>query len=191
VTTTLAQDFPVLHAGDKRIHNWTVPFTGRRPVVIPAHRGSAGFALIHAAMFWDEEVEPLDLPGPRDEWGIAFRPIRGGQTPSKHSRGVAIDLNATRHPRGVPIRKTFDRGQVEAINHYLRAPSRDGLLVWGGWWPSHKGSTTPPDGMHLELSDTTGMRLVEQYARHMCESKARRVNAILEANPGQRKVIYS
>lgn len=189
--SALERDFPVLQPGDPRLHTWTVPFTGRDPVRLVCHRGSAGFALIHAAMFWDEEIERLDLPGPRDDWGAAFRPIRGGTEPSKHSRAVAIDCNATRHPRGVPIGKTFTRAQVELLNGYLRAPMRQGLLTWGGWWPSHPGSTTPPDGMHLELADTTSMRRVESYARRMAESKARRVRAILEANPGQRKVIFT
>lgn len=189
--SALTRDFPVLRPGDRRLHTWTVPFTGREPVRIPAHRGSAGFTLIHAAMFWDEEIEPLDLPGPRDDWGVAFRPIRGGTEPSKHSRGVAIDLNATRHPRGVPVTRTFSNVQIHDLNHYLHAHMRNGLLTWGGWWPSHRGSTTPPDGMHLELADGTSMREIEHYARTMLDSKARRVKAILEANPGQRRVILS
>lgn len=185
----LTEDFPVLSRGSSRLHAWTVPFTGRDPVQLVAHRGSAGFALVHAAMFWDEEIEPLDLPGPRDDWGVAFRAIGGTSTPSKHSRAVAIDLNATKHPQGV--HHTFSRVQVAEMNHYLHAPVRNGLLTWGEWWPSHPGSTAKVDGMHLELADDTSMRDVERYARTMLDSKARRVQAILKANPGQRAVILS
>lgn len=185
----LTEDFPVLVPGSSRLHTWTVPFTGRDPVQLVAHRGSAGFALVHAAMFWDEELEPLDLPGVRDDFGVAFRPIRGGTAPSKHSRGVAIDCNAREHPQGV--HGTFTRLQVTEMNAYLHAPVRNGLLTWGEWWPSHPGSTAKVDGMHLELADDTSMRDVERYARRMLQSKARRVQAILAANPGQRAVILS
>jgi hypothetical protein len=35
-----------------------------------------------------------------DDWGYASRPIRGTSTPSNHSWGLAIDLNATSNPMG-------------------------------------------------------------------------------------------
>lgn len=189
--TQSANRWGVLAPNSRLLHTWTVPFTGREPVRLTVRRGSVGLTLVHAAMFWDESVERLDLPGPRDDWSIAFRPIRQGTVPSNHSSGTAIDLNATRHPRGVSIHKTFTPAQIAALNRYLKAPVRDGLLTWGGWWPSNDSSSTPPDGMHIEVAVGVTLAQVEHYARTMCASQARRVNAILKANPGQERVIFS
>lgn len=77
-----------------RLRKWVIPGTGRHLVL---RDGSAGFVLIHFALWWHEKVEPLD-GGVWDEWGWAARPIRGGTTTSNHASGTAMDLNATSIP---------------------------------------------------------------------------------------------
>jgi hypothetical protein len=90
------------------------------------------------------EVEPLEWPGC---WGWAPpRPIRGktGGPVTNHGSGTAIDLNAPRHPQGVPVGKTFTRAQVSAVSAILARYG--GLIVWGGTWDA-----PDTDGMHFEL----------------------------------------
>lgn len=86
-------------------------------------------------------VEPLEWPGC---WGWADRPIAGTKKPSKHWLGAAVDLNAPRHPQGVPTLRTFTRAQVSAIAQVLAR--YEGLIEWGGTWDD-------PDAMHFELAD--------------------------------------
>jgi len=142
--------------------------------------GSAGFLLAHAAVWWDDKVERLDL-GVWDEWGWAYRPIRGGTVPSNHSSGTAADLNATRHPLGVPVHATFTPAQVARIRRRMRVTYR-GLVTWGGMW-------SRPDGMHLEISAGATLGQVEARARALM--KTPRGRQVLRANPGLRKVIQS
>jgi len=93
------------------------------------------------AIRWHETVEPLLWPGC---WGWApLRPIRGGTVTSNHASGTAWDLSAPRHPRGVPIAKTFTRAQLGAVEK-LEA-RYFGVLRWGGRWTGED-----VDGMHWE-----------------------------------------
>ena len=49
---------------------------------------------------FNELIEPLD-GGQLDEWGYAFRSVRGvSDKLSNHASGTAIDLNATKHALG-------------------------------------------------------------------------------------------
>jgi hypothetical protein len=72
-------------------------------------------------------------------WGYAFRLVRGGSTPSFHSAGLAIDLNAPKHPLG--RRGTFDPERQRLIRHLA---SRYGLR-WGGDYRFRA------DEMHFEV----------------------------------------
>ena len=63
--------WPVLSVEDTRL--WSVPETGR---ILRAAPGAAGFVLVHLAHWFHERVEPIDL-GTLDDWGYAYRPIRG------------------------------------------------------------------------------------------------------------------
>jgi D-alanyl-D-alanine carboxypeptidase/Putative peptidoglycan binding domain len=72
-------------------------------------------------------------------WGYAFRPVRGGSTPSFHAAGLAVDLNAPKHPLG--RRGTFDPDRVHLIRHLA---SRYGLR-WGGDYRFRA------DEMHFEV----------------------------------------
>jgi hypothetical protein len=72
-------------------------------------------------------------------WGYAFRPVRGGTTPSFHSAGLAIDLNAPTHPLG--RRGTFKPDRQRIIRQLA---SRYGLR-WGGDYRFRA------DEMHFEV----------------------------------------
>lgn len=159
-----------------RLRKWIIPGTGRHLFL---RDGSAGFLLVHLALWFHERVERLDL-GVWDEWGWAVRPIRGQTTGfSNHAGGVAADLNATRHPIGVPTARTFTDKQRAAIRRRLRLYR--GLVVWGGGW-------SRPDAMHFELGRVSLGR-VERVARVLMRSP--RGRRILAANPGARQVIQS
>lgn len=95
--------------------------------------------LIGAAKAWDRKVEPLHEGWC---WSYSYRQIMGSSSWSNHSSGTAIDLNAPRHPMGVPARKTMTFKQRREAR---RIAKRFGL-VWGGSWRSR------PDAMHFEVA---------------------------------------
>ena len=93
------------------------------------------------------KVEPID-EGIFDEWGYAFRVVRGSDGSlhdptmkdlSNHASGTAIDLNASKHPLGK--KGTFNAKQVSAI-HALVAKYG---IRWGG---DYHGRI---DEMHFEI----------------------------------------
>lgn len=161
-----------------RLRKWYIPGTGRHLLL---RDGAMGFILVHVALWFHEAIERLNLSGqPWDEWGHAVRPVRG-QTAgySNHAGGVAEDLNATLHPRGVPATRTFTPKQIKAIERRMRFYL--GLVIWGGKWRT-------PDGMHFEIAPTS-LKRCEQLARVLM--KTPRGRRILEANPGAKGVIQS
>jgi hypothetical protein len=95
--------------------------------------------LIGFAAEFHKLIEPID-EGALDDWGYAFRPIRG-QTEklSNHASGSAIDLNAPRHPLNAI--GTFPPEKVPMI----RALAKKYGLRWGGDYLYRK------DEMHFEL----------------------------------------
>lgn len=95
--------------------------------------------LIAAAADWHRHIEPL-----REGWcwSYNYRVINGTQTLSNHASGTAIDLNAPRHPMGVPARQTMKRRQIRRAKWIAR---RYGL-EWGGTWADR------PDAMHYEVA---------------------------------------
>lgn len=70
-----------------------------------------------------------------DDWSYNNRPIRGRRTPSNHSWGLAIDIDATQYPLG--SRKRLPSWIVELF----RAHGFD----YGGDW-------SRPDPMHFEFN---------------------------------------
>lgn len=137
-------------------------------------RGPAGFVLVHFGVGFDRRIEGLHEPT-LDDWGWAFRAIRGFVALSNHASGTAMDLNATDHPLGVE--DTFDTLDQRRIQKMLRR--YDGCLRWGGNYNGRK------DDMHIELDKP--MRDVAVLARKL--AKTDRGKAILAANPGQRRLI--
>lgn len=95
--------------------------------------------LIAAARKWDLYVEPL-----REGWcwSYNYAIIPGTSLWSNHSSGTAIDLNAPKHPMGVPTSKTLTFQQRRRV---VKIAKRYGLR-WGGNW------STTPDAMHLEMA---------------------------------------
>jgi hypothetical protein len=94
--------------------------------------------LIGLAAEFHETIEPIDK-GTLDDWGYAFRMIRGStDSLSNHSSGTAIDLNATKHPLGK--RNTFTDKQ-EIIIRQIAAKYG---CKWGGDWKR-------ADEMHFEI----------------------------------------
>lgn len=98
--------------------------------------------LVAFAAEFHELVEPID-EGTLDDWGFAYRPIRG-QTEglSNHSSGTAIDLNASDHALGKE--DTFSAAQQAMIQSLIKKYS----LTWGGNYSKRK------DDMHFEIKDS-------------------------------------
>lgn len=122
------------------VRTYTVPGTN---VQLPV-RAEIAPLLLGAAREFHQTVEPLVRGWC---WGYAFRAIIGRLSPSKHSAGIAIDLNAPRHPLG--RRNTFSPAQQVRI----RAIAKKYGLKWGGDW-------SRPDDMHLELDVSREQALV-------------------------------
>lgn len=170
--------WPVLKKGDSRLHKWQMPGHDDRHFL--ARNGSAGFLLVHNAVWFHDTIERLDL-GVWDDWGWAFRDVTGMSTDiSNHASGTALDLNATRHPWGVPIERTFTPAQISKIRRRLTLYR--GCIRWGGDYQHSK-----PDGMHFEID--LPLAKVEARARSLINTP--RGRSVLRANPGQRKVILS
>lgn len=90
---------------------------------------------------FNAEVEPLAGPV-LDDWSWADRNVRGSATViSNHASATALDLNATKHPRGV--RDTFTDAQVKALRRLL---ADFPVIRWGGDFH------TTVDDMHFELN---------------------------------------
>ena len=161
-----------------RLRKWNIPGTNRYLLL---RDGAMGFILIHLALWFHEVVERLDIRGQAwDEWGWAVRPIRGQTSGySNHAGGVAEDLNATLHPRGVPVTRTMTPKQIRLIKR--RMIWFRGIVIWGGGWRT-------PDGMHFEIAPVT-LKRCEWFARLlMATPRGRR---ILKENPGAAAVIKS
>lgn len=180
--STTVSGWPVLETNRTtgplpRLRKWVIPGADRH---LYLRDGSAGFLIIHFALWWHEKLERLDL-GVWDEWGWAVRPVRG-QTGgySNHAGGVAADLNATRHPMGVPAGNTFTDSQIKKAKRRLRLYR--GLLIWGAFW-------NRPDAMHVECANYSQFKKIEKRARRLARTP--RGRRILAANPGAREVIFS
>src|SRR5690606_4865988 len=136
---------------------WIIPGTGRH---LYARDGSAGFLLAFLALWFHERIEALD-GGVWDEWGWAYRPIRGAAGGfSNHASGTAVDLNATLHPLG-------RRGTFARARDYLRIRRRlalmGGVLRWGGDYAGRA------DEMHFELARP--LEVAERHARRLSRTR--------------------
>ncbi len=90
------------------IRTYTVPGT---TVALPV-RAEVAPLLIGYATEYHRTVERL-VPGWC--WGYAYRAVRGGTTPSFHSAGIAIDLNAPKHPLGTAPSASLTPAQIARI----------------------------------------------------------------------------
>lgn len=165
--------WPVLTTSSPLLHTWDLPNGATR---LRLRQGSAGFLLVHLALWFDKRLEDLDEPL-LDDWGHAYRPVRGFSTWSNHASGTAMDLNATDHPLAVD--HTFTDREELAIHRRLRL--YDGCIRWGGDYQ------TRVDAMHFEINRP--LDACERVARRLLDSMRGRI--ILRDNPGQRAVILS
>jgi hypothetical protein len=120
------------------IKSYTVPGTKTR---LRCAEAVAPLLIGFAAEF-HKLIEPID-DGPLDDWGYAFRQIRGStDNLSNHASGTAIDLNAPKHALGLV--GTFPPEKVPMI----RALAKKYGLKWGGDYKNRK------DEMHFEIDIT-------------------------------------
>ena len=95
--------------------------------------------LIGLAAEFHETIEPIDK-GTLDDWGYAFRMIRGStDSLSNHSSGTAIDLNATKH--ALTHKNTFTPENMIKC----KALAAKYGCKWGGDWKR-------ADEMHFEIN---------------------------------------
>lgn len=172
---TSQNGWPALPSDSPFLYTWDIPDTTRS---LRLRNGSAGFLLIHLAMWFDARVESVD-GGILDDWGYAYRPIRGYESGlSNHSSGTAMDLNATKHVLGAE--NTFsaeDELRIKRrVNEFF-----DGAIRWGGEYNGRK------DEMHFEID--VSLKAAERVARGLMDTP--RGKRILEQNKGQRAVIMS
>jgi len=182
---TSQNGWPALSGGSSLLHRWDVPaHTGSREFTL--RNGSAGFLLCHFLLWYAERIEPL-AGGVFDDWGYAFREVRGSATDlSNHASGTAADANATRHPLGVVgtflFRVKFKTKRITAAARIrIRLRLYRGAIRWGGDYNGRK------DEMHFEIN--AGLSKCERVAKRLMDTP--RGKRLLDANPGQRKVILS
>lgn len=173
--STSQNNWPVLAADSPKLHTWVIPArTGE--VRIRLRNGSAGFLLAHLILWWAEVLEPV-RGKVLDDWGYAYRPIRGSSTGySNHASGTAADVNATRWPLGTEHMTARMKTRIRVRLRLYRA-----CIRWGGDYSGRK------DQMHIEIN--RGMPKCERVAKLL--AKTPRGRRILRANLGQREVIWS
>jgi len=178
---TSQNGWPVLAADSPKLHTWVIPAKGGDSR-IRLRNGSAGFILAHFLLWLAEVIEPLSGKV-LDDWGYAFRPIRGQSSGySNHASGTAADANATQHVLGRSGTFAYRvKGRVAAARIRTRLRFYGGAIRWGGDYSGRK------DEMHFEIVAALGV--CEKVARRLM--KTPRGRRILKANPGQRAVIES
>lgn len=130
-------------------NGWTVITSGSSekltsiPKIIGrVKKGDVATVFTDLVEFFDKNIEDVDKG--KDEWGYAFRSIRGQSSGySNHASGTAIDLNATQHPMGA--RGTFSDAQEKKIRAMLKERYL-GKIRWGGDYQNRA------DEMHFEVN---------------------------------------
>lgn len=172
--TTSQNGWPALVDGDRRLYIWTIP-TKHGDVRIRLRNGSAGFLIAHYVLWYAEVLEPV-VGKVLDDWGWAYRPVRGAVVLSNHASGTAADINATKYPLGTDHMSRAQKARIR-----LRLKFYRGCLRWGGDYHNRL------DQMHVEID--RDLAACEKRARRLMNSP--RGRRILKANPSQRAVILS
>src|SRR6185369_6717910 len=69
-------------------------------VTVTLRGGSAGYLLLDFALWYHENIEPINGKTV-DDWGWSYRENKNNPGVwSRHARGIAIDLDAIKHPNG-------------------------------------------------------------------------------------------
>lgn len=175
---TSQNGYPVYQKGSPRLHKWIVPARNGETHFVE-REGAAGFLIAYLALWFAEVIEPLKGKI-WDEWGHAYRPVRGETTGfSNHASGTAADFNAIEHPLGQV--STYKPWQYKKIHAILRGRLR-GCIRWGADYKGRK------DEMHFEIVQS--LAYCERRAKFLLKYTPRG-RRIIRANPGQKKVIYS
>lgn len=170
--------FPALPTGSPLLHTWVIP-SKNGTIRLTLRNGSAGLILAWIALRLSETIVALKSRV-TDDWGYAYRPIRGYTTElSNHSSGTAMDLNASVHPLGKS--GTWSRKQVGQIHALLRLGILRLVVRWGGDYHNRK------DEMHFEIN--ASLAVCERVAKALMRTP--RGRRLLAANPGQKAVIYA
>jgi hypothetical protein len=123
-----------------KIKSYPIPGTEIKVRVAEA----AAPLLINFAAEFNERVEKIDK-GELDDWGFAFRMVRGSEESlSNHSSGSALDLNARKHPLGK--RDTFTPEQKIILDELCAK-----YKLRGGYTYKNR-----PDDMHFEVIVSPG-----------------------------------
>lgn len=86
------------------------PVPGRK---FRVRAGDVATIFTHLIRRYHNEVEPIDQ-GQLDDWGYAYRAVRGSASLSNHASGTAVDLNATKHPFRTSASQNMTPGQITA-----------------------------------------------------------------------------
>lgn len=119
---------------------------------LPVHRGIAELV---AYLIDETERRGYDVV-PGWTWGFACRAIRGSQSPSNHSWGLAVDINAPKNPMGSRL--------ITDMPGWMPELWKAHMFRWGGEYRSR------PDAMHYEFMGTPA------DARRITEDIRRRKN---------------
>lgn len=153
-------------------HQWVIPGANRSIRLRPGH---AGFVLAHFLLWFHEVIERIDK-GIYDDWGWAYRAIRGKSTGfSNHASGTAVDIDATKHP--LSARGTFKPWQYVRIRAHLLW--MNGVIRWGADYSGRK------DEMHFEINK--GTKATYALAKRLANTP--RGKRIRKANPAYRPLI--
>ena len=183
---TSANGWPALESNSSKLVTWIIDAKDGL-TKLRVRNGSAGFLLTYAAWWFSENIEPLH-GNLLDDWGHAYRPVRGQTTGlSNHASGTAVDMNATRHGRGVIGTFLF---KVKYKAKWVTAKYRFNLFLNRRFkgtirWGENYQSTV--DGMHIEIN--ADLPVVEARARALMDTPLGK--RVLAANPAQRAVILS
>lgn len=121
---------------------------------------------------YHNEVEPIR----RDwSWGYNYRSVRGAAVYSEHSAGVALDLNAPKHPLGTQPTANFSAAQIAKIHQILK--DFDGVIRWGGDYAGRK------DPMHWEVQG--GVAKVKAVAKKLSGGSVAPVGERDDPKPGK------
>lgn len=133
------------------IHRYLIPKS--EGVTLTMRQGVA-VILANVASDFNKNVSKLKEPL-LDDWGFAYRTVRGANVMSNHASGTAIDLNATNFPMGTRRMTRRQRRACRAIVAKYR------VITWGGEW------TTRPDEMHFEISRGVTLEDIREISKKL------------------------
>lgn len=161
---------------DTYLQKWVIPVTSGEYRHVILRRGHIGFILTWLVVWYHENIEPINV-GVWDEWGWAYRPVRGSTILSNHASGTAVDVNATLHPLG--LRKTFKYAWQYLELRWVLSVRLLGTIRWGADYERRA------DEMHFEINkDYASCRRVARRLRRTSIGKR-----IIEANSHYREYL--